>query len=59
MREADRGVGTHALGVDVGTLLDQLVAKRFELGLDRVPQDQDRLALCTPKRWSACEPGRT
>ena len=26
------------LGVDVGALLDQLVAQRFELGLDRVHQ---------------------
>ena len=47
MREGKRDSGTHRLGVDVSTLLDQLVAQSFHLGLDCIHQHS--LFLLSPK----------
>ena len=38
MHDAREGWYAIGLGIDVGALLDQLVAQSFELGLDRVHQ---------------------
>ena len=45
MHDAREGWYIFVLGVDVGALLDQLVAQSFHLGLNCVHQDS--LALCT------------